>query len=525
VCQSCHHFQAAGFDNMGWCNHPRRRIGTDVKVFVRAQELPCRNDWDHDLWQARDATLTDVVVEAGVTPVPPASPAEIGSLAALELRGSADAGSSQGTSGGEDIVLGDVTTLATGDVSADDYRRDRFRRAHEELRLRKREQRPFLAPIGVQAAESSEAPHVADQGPPTWHRPLARPTRDVAAGQPGQRKDDVSPVELGELGRPFAQLTAMPGEDARFSSIPTREEDFDLPLANQAGAATRQAAVSAADDALIPWSTTEASIPATAYADAEYALQGADRPFEHGERSRRRQVIGRHRQRPVRSSLPAGSILATESVDDDPGTLVWEESLSAGDGRNETSGDEHAHAPIGNGRSSRGHRHETHAAWPETDVVASRVVNVDEGSPIRNHVRGTAVTESESIEVELNGGLGDEVELLLAPEEEEDLVPEMWVDVPRMCRTCRDFRPAENGDRGWCQNKWAFNHRRMVDADELPCETSVGGWWLPHDDVWMAAADVSAHSQPTPLLDQWLAARAAARGEADAVPLIRRRQR
>jgi hypothetical protein len=78
-------------------------------------------------------------------------------------------------------------------------------------------------------------------------------------------------------------------------------------------------------------------------------------------------------------------------------------------------------------------------------------------------------------------------------------------DVPRMCRTCRDFRPADNGERGWCNNNWAFTHRRMVDADELPCESSLGCWWLPHDDVWLANADAARHSQATPLVDLWLA--------------------
>jgi hypothetical protein len=47
----------------------------------------------------------------------------------------------------------------------------------------------------------------------------------------------------------------------------------------------------------------------------------------------------------------------------------------------------------------------------------------------------------------------------------------------------------------------------MVDADELPCLTSIGCWWLPNDDVWLEKADISAHGQPTPLVDQWLGSR------------------
>lgn len=81
---------------------------------------------------------------------------------------------------------------------------------------------------------------------------------------------------------------------------------------------------------------------------------------------------------------------------------------------------------------------------------------------------------------------------------------EIAPDLPRECRTCRDFRPAEGGERGWCTNTWAFDHRRMVDLHDQPCETSIGSWWLPADSTWQAAADVSSHGDPTPLLDRWL---------------------
>ena len=58
-------------------------------------------------------------------------------------------------------------------------------------------------------------------------------------------------------------------------------------------------------------------------------------------------------------------------------------------------------------------------------------------------------------------------------------------DVPRACRTCRDFRPSESGERGFCANNWAFTHRQMVNADDLPCHSTIGCWWLPSDRLWM----------------------------------------
>ncbi|MEZ4531658.1 MAG: hypothetical protein R2855_11615 [Thermomicrobiales bacterium] len=76
--------------------------------------------------------------------------------------------------------------------------------------------------------------------------------------------------------------------------------------------------------------------------------------------------------------------------------------------------------------------------------------------------------------------------------------------VERICQTCRDFRPSENGERGWCNNKWAFNHRRMVDADDLACRNSLGSWWTPKDEAWRRDGDISRHAQQTPRVDQWL---------------------
>lgn len=76
-------------------------------------------------------------------------------------------------------------------------------------------------------------------------------------------------------------------------------------------------------------------------------------------------------------------------------------------------------------------------------------------------------------------------------------------DLPRVCRTCRDYRPSSEGERGWCANAWAFTHRRLVQEDDAaPCAASFGDWWAPVDDVWLVAADVSSHSRATPLLDQ-----------------------
>jgi hypothetical protein len=90
---------------------------------------------------------------------------------------------------------------------------------------------------------------------------------------------------------------------------------------------------------------------------------------------------------------------------------------------------------------------------------------------------------------------------------ERETLPDWYrADLPRICRTCRDYRPSAEGQRGWCANSWAFTHRRLVLDDDLaPCQSAIGDWWLPVDDVWLVAADVSSHGRATPLLDRMTA--------------------
>jgi hypothetical protein len=76
--------------------------------------------------------------------------------------------------------------------------------------------------------------------------------------------------------------------------------------------------------------------------------------------------------------------------------------------------------------------------------------------------------------------------------------------MPQCCGTCRDFRPAEGGERGWCNNPYAFDHRRMVRKNDLACRSTIGDWWIPSDDWWMQQADYSHHGRPTPIVDDLL---------------------
>lgn len=95
------------------------------------------------------------------------------------------------------------------------------------------------------------------------------------------------------------------------------------------------------------------------------------------------------------------------------------------------------------------------------------------------------------------------------PDQPEPPMPPIRVMVegkalPQRCGTCRDFRPAEGGERGWCNNRYAFEHPRMVQADELACASTIGNWWIPTDAWWQQRASIEHHGRPTPEVDEYL---------------------
>lgn len=68
------------------------------------------------------------------------------------------------------------------------------------------------------------------------------------------------------------------------------------------------------------------------------------------------------------------------------------------------------------------------------------------------------------------------------------------------CSTCRDFRAAENLERGWCSCVFAQSYRQFVQPDDLACLGPVGSWWSESDAGWQAKAGPTS-SAPTPLAD------------------------
>jgi hypothetical protein len=583
VCHSCRFFQAAGQDSMGWCTHPKRRLSSEVRIYVRANELPCRNDWAVDLWQLAEPAQADVVLDAIASPVPPATFNELGTLAALAQRPSSDALENISTVQGEDVVLGETTSLTSKDLDAAHEETKRLRRAHEEMRARNREHRSGLIvqTDDVQSLPPSEsALWLAGDLRGRSNRPAS--VDRITERQDRSEVGDVSPVALGEMGRPFPKMTTFPEDDARFSSIPAPVEGIDLPFATHREAIERvvhRAGFEGHDDLEIaPWSNERAESAKTSAPSFEpdpaffgTVSLGEAKSFQDSIRATQATVTGlnvRESEPEPVSSTYAAPVGDAESIPGAVDFLGDESREYAFRGSELTSSRlrRGRRSPERPARSGRAVYDREGLSWPEREpnpsgdpVVPFAEVDgvadfesdgsqaVVDDRPLRpqRDMRRTRTIECEGEpsreeqpadiwhgldnDGQFTGEFGEQdsqfVEELDVVADRVDVGSAEWSSVPRMCATCRDFRPAENGERGWCTNKWAFSHRRMVDADELPCETSIGGWWLPHDDHWMSTIDVSAHSQPTPLLDQWLAHRSATNGDADHASPMRRRQR
>jgi hypothetical protein len=496
---------------MGWCNNPRRKIASDIKLYVRAHELPCRDSWDHDLWEdkANFAPPADIVLNNGVGPVAPASIDDLVFLASSERPSEPSIDASIAPESSVDRVIREESAgAAIADVRRDPIRGS-VRRAHQQVLADKRVER--FADGGAVALDGGFSAPLASAGFNGPTRSADRfyeadkPVVDYAATRPAFHA--VPPIQPNEMDRSNPKIAIYPDDDDRFSSVPRPVEGVALPK-------------------LSPRERLPV-IRATVYEDEieSARLPGSD--ADDGAAARDRIAPASVPNRP----RPADAVVISDPAHDVQ-ALAAEANPTPDDGEFLSEQD---FAPVSRPRLRAGgffrprRRHSAEA--PEPELLAEsweEPEHMAEASPAAAAifdapapVRPESTLSLQALVKEMDDdpdSATDVFELGLVQ------MPDLWADVPCVCRTCRDFRPAESGDRGWCNNKWAFNHRRMVDADERPCDSSVGCWWLPHDDVWLASSDISAHGQPTPLLDLWLGQRRGRDADAESASIGRRRR-
>jgi len=407
---------------------------------------------------------SDIVVESGMRPLDPALADEL-------------ALGPNPASSGRDVVLGGINGFVN-DQSGEQTSRPRgaWRRAHEQVRSLTRESRLPLEPLRQEVASDEltglSYSVLAPSGDPS-------PAADIVVESPvppppsafWRDLEPVPPVDLGEIGRHFPEMTVFPDDERKFSSVPPQVAGFDLPFKGKSNGKRQPLRAGFTEEELqaTEWMTTPIATPDLPEPETgPPVLDAYDSSTEH--RVEAESMVAPDELVDVAVFESDFSVLSDAELFDSPRDLVR---------RNRR------------GRGPSGHR--------------------------RGEVRIPLADLDDSVE-------GEEELSSSEPDSEVPVIP-LWAEIDHECRTCRDFRPAESGERGWCTNKWAFSHRRMVDADECPCTTTIGGWWVPRDDFWLAKADVSRHSQPTPLLDRFLAQRRNSSGESDQEPQLRRRQR
>ncbi len=509
-CGTCRFFQEAGLAGSGWCHHPQRRTTSDVMIMVRRNELACRDEWSHDLWAARGQDGFSLGASTKqprpIEPFParrvsPATPSEIAAVVQADVPGANPTAAERIA---EDVVIGEARLVAQAEpdwtweraeapATREVDTRAAIIKAREVYRDRARTTRP------------TELAETESLDPARSLRPDVSPTADALLPDEPDPATDVSSADHGVLSPATSTSWAAPSRprdlraesDDEFDVVPERVPNFDLPRVQSNDRLGRR-----------PSTGGPSSEPATGPGAPPRRGEGNPAGLERvaAELSRHYAQPRAAERRGRTDTLPARDLLRDQ--------MHRETVMGA------RSNDLQSFGPEPAGRAAGGETEGFTGGEPAAfgfdpplpiQETAERNDWYDQEAPGRPDDPGGA-DEDERV--------GDEHPIdevaLLAPVQLSAVVPTpsdgwnepidvgvaTWPQLPRICRTCRDFRPAEGGDRGWCANEWAFTHRRVVDPeDAMPCETSLGTWWLPFDEVWLAAADVSGHGQPTPILD------------------------
>ena len=481
VCENCRFFLEAGFAKNGWCNNPQRKESSDMKIVVRRSELACRGTWANDLFVPR----TDQAIPGNVVAyndssntVPPARVEEV-TFVMNGHREKPAAPENAASTHPVDVVVGQKPS--TNPLSPPAERapllthdnRSAILKARERHRARKAPEQRHVEPVVLKSSIEDEIDVVAP------YNAKAINAARIAAQERPRRSAEVPPVTRKEMSRDFPTMTSFPEDDVRFMSVPEPISGIELP---------RRAAQKAPER--------------PTFADDDY---GDDTVVDHDMLSQRSSQSRDRRDcdrsyHEIEVDSVANEPSHSERMFENEGPTLYNGEASSesdqSDGEFDNGEDYVEEVPIF--RQER--RRFDFGGWRRSPKAPAR--------PVIEEVHEYEAFHDESWEDDVAPVIAAVEQPVLTelepyPDEVEDVV--IAPEVPRMCRTCRDFRPGENGERGWCANPWAFNHhRRVVDAEDLPCETLVGVWWLPRDEVWLATADLSSHSQPTPLVDLWL---------------------
>lgn len=518
---------------------------------VRKNEIGCSQGWKKDLWELRTAGH-----DSANPPRSPGagSPALGADLAATVMRVTPldehhDTHSLVG--GEEDVVVGQQPIMrgfdrprsvpTGGNERSGALSRDAgeaIRRAHEVFRedtARQPRREELTAPLSNGDRADLDGLGSTSPGAAVASDSVIRSEDEATVATSDVEGEPADSGNISDLdGSPEGQLDA--------TSCPDR----DQPRGSASQPATRPSRwhVSASRNAEVESHIDPVTRPEerdeTSLAASELAINGDEEPFfalEPREKRTREQPasLARHRW-PPRNAGDAGLFPSRDrdrDKEDELSRLVSSPVVQSAD-ENKAGAREMNAAGVG------AQRREWHERWKSntlitgqedrstlaTDVqeeapqLSHRIVDYDEVTndgdesvsvdlnagnlQVRTDTEGVAVSSNETADGSEPGGeaAGGRVADQYASDSFQPA--DQFSGVPRVCMTCRDFRPAESGERGWCTNDWAFSHRTMVEADSRPCQSAIGSWWLPHEILWLNGIDVQRHGHPTPLIDTYL---------------------
>jgi hypothetical protein len=468
TCGTCGYFQESDITGCGWCIHPQRRVTTDLKIMVRRGELACRDGWSRDLWApAGELTSTPSPQPLLTEPVTPVSARYV----------TLESTSKSQPSEPVDVVVGETPALPMDEDRATLLSHDP--RAAIEA-ARKRHLANLQSASDDDASESQTSLNRSGDYAGSRSPFVTSPTSDQTAPQVDipprpvmpRYAPEVAPVSRAEVARDGAGLVSFKSDEEQFSSVPEVANDVPMPRRENSKLISTVAGVSFEHDVEFA--------PTRVRTARQWKAQRDEQEIDVSTFAT--ELVGE----PEMALEPV--VTETEFAEEwyaDAGEAEYEPKPNY-----EPAPQRRRWQP--NFRFERPSRQRVYEEPVETweddyEFVEDRVVEPEPFEP-------EFLPTDPAFDWREN-------------DDRIDMTIEASPTVPRMCRTCRDFRPADNGGRGWCTNKSAFSHRRMVDADELPCETSLGCWWLPHDEVWLSEADAVAHTEPTPLVDHWLGRR------------------
>lgn len=538
----------------GWCRHPDRIDLRSDLVLERASHLGCRRGWDEHSWEPlSNGECGDDGFDRvrPIGPVPPASPAEIGSLLQADRRASSAAQLPSASDLEVDRVVETVPSpmqhipraLLNRPAVATDHEseegpakepdtRETILRAREVQRARVNNRiRTSVQPLSASASTQEVPPPVAPTAPQASQEPfgasIAPSTTTVVPGT----ERDASPIGIvPTIGIPPGSDLAVlepTGGQVVLTAAPVKRAALHLPstpLSTSDTPSRRLRLVPRVTD-YVPDLTTIADAPDVVRLEHvvvrdNESLIDEDKvidPLPTVDPERRED-----RARPERTSArkPKSGTFSFRRRWNDVGRAVTQHEH-----RVEGPAEVEQWPALGVESEPLGTvEHDDErligGILPDLDTVISedfspRPEDVTEHAADSNRLeaerqeteRPTAVSGDAWAPVEVAADAMSDVVVarntIAAPILFDPAIDAYVIapDVIRTCDTCSAFRPAAGGERGWCSNGWAFDSRQFVGGQGVPCASSVGDWWLPNDDYWDDGV-IERLTAPAPLFDR-----------------------